>query len=106
MSGSHDSFVCGMLELVINNDKGKIGPCEKNLLWGQKQPLVGRDSIIFPPLQTKLGLIKHLATLLCLFWFVLVFFCSTFPDLSNEKTKSGIFDGPQFRKMFEDQAFV
>ena len=34
------------------------------------------------------------------------YICSTFPGLSYEKKKAGIFDGPQIRTLLRDQYFV
>ena len=34
------------------------------------------------------------------------YIAETFPDLSMEKLKSGIFDGPQIRKLMQDQIFT
>ena len=34
------------------------------------------------------------------------YICRTFPGLSNEKLKAGIFDGPQIRKLLKDTNFV
>ena len=34
------------------------------------------------------------------------YICSTFPGLSYEKKKAGIFDGPQIRTLLRDQHFV
>ena len=35
-----------------------------------------------------------------------VYICSTFPGLSYEKKKAGIFDGPQIRTLLKDNHFV
>ena len=69
--------------------------------------MVDQKNIILPPLHIKLGLMKQFVKALnrsgdC-FGYI---FCSTFPGLSYEKKKPGIFDGPQIRTLLRDQYFV
>lgn len=68
--------------------------------------LVERDKIIFPPLHIKLGLIKQFVKALDKNGECFKYICSVFPDLTIEKLKAGIFDGPQIRKLLKDTNFV
>ena len=61
-------------------------------------PIVNRDKIIFPPLYIKLGLMKQFVCFQHLIY--------TFPGLSYEKIKAGIFNGPQIRTLVCDQGFT
>ena len=69
-----------------------LTPGDKNVI---NEPLVDRNKIVFPPLHMKLGVMKQFAKALdhngdCFSHNI----CSTFPGLSDEKKKAGIFDGP------------
>ena len=88
----------------------KNWPAQEDLSVGYKniihKPLVSRDRIILPPLHIKLGLMKQFVKTLdkhgdgdCYNYIV-----KNFPGLSMEKMKAGIFDGPQIRKLIQDQA--
>ena len=76
---------------------------EKNII---NKPLVDRNKIIFPPLHIKLGLMKQFVKALNKEGNCFEYICRTFPGLSNEKLKAGIFDGPQIRKLLKDTNFV
>ena len=76
---------------------------EKSII---KEPLVDRNKIILPPLHIKLGLMKQFVMALNKEENYFEYICRTFPDLSNEKLKAGIFDGPQIRKLLKDTNFV
>ena len=70
------------------------------------EPLVNRYRIILPPFHIKLGLMKQFVKALnknddCFSYIV-----KTFPGLSTEKLNAGIFDGPQIRKLMQDQTFT
>ena len=75
---------------------------DKNIL---KKPLVPRDRIILPPLHIKLGLIKQLGKALDKDGECFRYICLSFPGLSLEKLKAGIFDGPDIRKLMKDDNF-
>lgn len=94
-SRTRASFVCGLLELVINIEKGTIGLCVKSLFEAGKHhkrtTIVGRDSIILAPLHLKMGLMKLFVGALDKNHICLECICSTFYDLSIEKPKAGIF---------------
>ena len=62
------------------------------------EPIVSRDKIIFPRLHIILGLMKQFEC----FQHIL----HTFPVLSYEKIKAGVFDGPQICTLVSDRAFV
>ena len=76
---------------------------EKNII---NEPLVDRNKIIFSPLHIKLGLMKQFVKALNKEGNCFEYICRTFPGLSNEKLKAGIFDGPQIRKLLKDTNFV
>ena len=75
--------------------RGQMDVGEKNII---NEPLVDRNKIIFSPLHIKLGLMKQFVKALNKEGNCFEYFCRTFPGLSNEKLKAGIFDGPQIRK--------
>ena len=65
-------------------------PCkERNVI---NDPLVDRDRILFPPLHTKLCLIKQFTKALDKDGDCFTYFCQAFPGLTMEKLKAGIFD--------------
>ena len=70
------------------------------------EPIVSRDKIIFPPLHIKLGLMKQFVKALHLDGECFQHILRTFPGLSSEKIKAGVFDGPQIRTLVRDQNFV
>ena len=70
------------------------------------EPIVSRDKIIFSPLHIKLGLMKQFVKALHLDGECFQHILRTFPGLSYEKIKAGVFDGPQIRTLVRDQAFV
>lgn len=69
-------------------------------------PLVSRDRIILPPLHIKLGLMKQYVKALNKDGECFKYITKLFPKLSTEKTKAGIFDGPQIRKLINDSNFT
>ena len=77
-------------------------PGEKNI---QTQPLVERSKIVFPPLHIKLGVMKQFVKALSKEGECFKYIFTKFPGLTIEKLKSGIFDGPQIRKLINDQEF-
>ena len=83
--------------------RNTIKPEEKNIV---NNFLVNWMNIILPPLHIKLGLIKQFVKALDCSGDCFGYICSTFPGLSYEKKKAGIFDGPQIRTLLRDQYFV
>lgn len=87
----------------------KVWPPRMNMNVGAANiiniPLVEREKIIFPPLHIKLGLMKQLVKALKKDGECFQYICKSFPGLSNEKLKAGIFDGPKIRKLIRDQRF-
>ena len=75
---------------------------DKNIINPQ---LVEREKIIFPPLHIKLGLMKQYVKALNKEGQCFQYLRASFPGLSEEKLKAGIFDGPQIRKMINDLNF-
>ena len=88
----------------------KDWPSRQDLAVGDKniinEPLVNRDRIILPPLYIKLGLMKQFVKALDKDGDCFNYIAQTFPGLSIEKLKGGIFDGPQIRKLMQDQTFT
>ena len=76
---------------------------DKNII---NEPLVPRDRIILPPLNIKLGLIKQLVKALDKDGECFKYICRSFPGLSIEKLKAGIFDGSDIRKLMQDENFI
>ena len=70
------------------------------------EPLVNRDRIMFSPLYIKLGQMKQFVKALDKHGSCFNYIVKKFPSPSMEKLKSGIFDGPQIRKLIQDQAFT
>jgi len=77
-------------------------PDEKNV---QAHPLVERFKIILPPLHSKLGIMKQFVKALNKDGECFKYICSTFPGSTIEKSKAGIFDGPQIRTLLNDCDF-
>ena len=76
---------------------------DKNIIH---QPLVPRDRIILASstyLHIKLGLIKQLMKTLDKDGDCFKYICRSFPGLSIEKPKPGIFDGPDIQKLMQDE---
>ena len=80
-----------------------LAPGDKNVI---NDPLVDRKNIVFPPLHIKLGLMKQFVKALDNNGECFSYICSTFPGLSEEKKKAGIFDGPQIRTLMRDPNFI
>ena len=76
-----------------------MNPCRStNIL---EEPLVDSEKILLPPLHIKLGLIKQFVKALDKNGAGFKYICNTFPELTSEKLKAGIFDGPQIRKLIK-----
>lgn len=79
----------------------KEWPKRENMVVGEKNiihaPLVGREKIIFPPLHVKLGLKKQFVKALDTNESCFAYIGRKMPQISTEKLKAGIFDGPQIR---------
>ena len=71
-----------------------------------KEPLVDRGKITLPPFHIKLGLMKQFVKALDKHGDCFKYICRSFPGLSMEKLKAGIFDGPQIRKLIMDSNFT
>ena len=88
----------------------KDWPACEDLAVGDKnftiETLVNRDRIMFPPLYIKLGVMKQFVKALDKHGNCFNYIVKKFSSLSMEKLKAGIFDGPQIRKLIQDQAFT
>lgn len=89
--------------------KRKQWPSRETLVPGTPNvinvALVPRDRIILPPLHIKLGLMKQYVKALNKDSECFQYISRKFPNLSMEKLKAGIFDGPQIRKLVNDTEF-
>ena len=71
-----------------------------------KTPLVDPGRIIFPALHIKLGLMKQFVKVLNKNGSCFMYICRSFPRLSDEKLKAGVFDRSQIRTLIRDTEFV
>lgn len=87
----------------------KDWPSRKAMVPGKlnviNKPLVSRDRIILPPLHIKLGLMKQFVKALNRDGDCFKYISKKFHNLSTEKLKAGIFDGPQIRRLIKDENF-
>ena len=75
----------------------------KNII---NEPLVEPEKIILPLLHIKLGLMKQFVKALDFHGDCFKYIGYTFPRLSEEKLKAGVFNGPQIRQLIKDSSFV
>ena len=68
-------------------------------------PLVQREKVILPPLHIKLGLMKNFVKALDKNGEAFNYLKALFPKISDAKLKEGIFVGPHFRKLLNDNIF-
>ena len=81
----------------------ELVPCkERNAI---NDPLVDRNRILFSPLHIMLGLIKQFIKALDKDGDCFTNLCQSFPGLTMEKLKGGIFDGPQIRQLIRNPEF-
>lgn len=76
---------------------------KNNILF---KALVDRHKILLPPLHIKLGMMKQFIKALNKEGKCFQYLCEKFPQISTEKLKAGIFDGPQIRTAMKDADFV
>ena len=81
----------------------KLVPCKERGVIND--PLVDRDRTLFPLLHNKLGLIKQFTKALDRDGDRFPYSCQTYPGLTMEKLKVGIFDGPQIQQLIRDPEF-
>ena len=88
----------------------KEWPKRQNLIVGSAnaiyEALVEWEKIVFPPLHIKLGLIKQFVKALNKDGDCFKYLRLRFLGLSDEKVKSGIFTGPDIRKLMKDLEFT
>ena len=81
----------------------ELVPCkERNVI---NNPLVDRDRILFPLLQIKLSLIKQFTKALDKDGDCFTYLRQTFPGLTMEKLKAGIFEGLRIRQLIRYPEF-
>jgi len=68
-------------------------------------PLVDPEKILLPPLHIKLGLVKQFVRALDKEGNCFNYICKSFPGISLEKLKAGIFDGSKIRQLIKDSNF-
>ena len=78
-----------------------VWPARNSLKPGKKTSSMShglnQKKIILPPLHIKLGLMKQFVKALDFYGDGFKYIGYTFPGLSEEKLKAGIFNGPQIR---------
>lgn len=83
---------------------------KRELVVGQhnvlKDALVPIEKILLPPLHIKLGLVKQLIKALDKEGACFKYIVSKLPSVSIQKLKAGVLDGPQIRRLINDEAFV
>ena len=82
--------------------RSSLAPGDKNIIH---RPLV-HAKIILPPLHIKLGVMKQYVKALDHSGDCFRYICQTFPGLSEEKKKAGVFNGPQIRQLLRDSNFI
>lgn len=85
-------------------------PSRKQIVVGSDniahEALVEKENIILPPLHIKLGLFKNFVKALDKEGEAFEYLTTIFPTISNAKIKEGIFNGPQIRKVLENENFA
>jgi len=81
----------------------ELVPCRAESIINN--PLVDCDKILFPPLHIKLGMIKQFTNALDKNGSCFTSLCCTFPGVTIEKLKAGIFNGPQIGQLIRDRNF-
>lgn len=89
--------------------KRKEWPKREHSVLGENNikymPLVQTKDIILPPLHIKLGLFKNFVKALSTDGNSFFYLKNKFKSLSTQKIKEGVFDGPQIRKLINDEYF-
>ena len=78
-------------------------PGSKNI---RHTPLIEPSKYLLPPLHIKLGLMKQFVKALDKEQDCFRYLQEKFPTISDAKLNEGIFDGPQIRRLFEDDSFI
>lgn len=71
----------------------------------KNDPLIPQEKIILPPLHIKLGLFTNIVKKLPKDSLAMNYLKQKFPRATASKIEAGIFDGPQIRALYGDQAF-
>ena len=95
----------------VNHYKKKRWPIREQLELSRasniiNEPLVDREKIILPPLHIKLGLVKQFVKAIDKEGECFKYICRALPNVTTEKLKAGILDGPQVRKLLIDEKFT
>ena len=80
-----------------------LKPGDKNIII---ESLVEPEKIILPPLHIKLELTEQFVKAFGFNRDCFKYICYTFPGLSEEKLKAGIFNGLEIRQLMKDLSFV
>ena len=96
---THVFCVCGIVGTVLSITWRRTGLCGRNWCLAKKGMsstiLWWTETILFPPLHIKLGLIKQFTKALDKDGDCFTYLCQAFPGLTMEKLKAGIFDSFQ-----------
>ena len=84
-------------------ERKELRPGEHNVL---NEPLVERSKILLPSLHIKLGLMKQFVKALDREGVAYQYLSEMFPQISKEKLKAGVFDGPQIQKALRDETLT
>ena len=100
-------FICfGDSRAKERHREQKDWPVRKHLTVRKTTNLLSTARrLIFPPLHIKLGLIKQFEKALDTDGNCFKYLCESFPALSYEKIKAGLFDGLQTRQLMKADAF-
>ena len=94
----------------INHYVKKEWEKRSNFIPGSKNirhtPLIEPSKYLLPPLHVKLGLMKQFVKALDKEQDCFRYLQEKFPTINDAKLKEGIFNGPQIRRLFEDDRFI
>lgn len=111
--GGYTKLPCFLCEWDSRADKDhwkkKNWPSRTEFLPGAKNikyvKLVEPNKILLPPLHIKLGLMKQFVKALDKQGHCFGYICTKFQNISSEKLKAGVFDGPNIRALMRDSDF-
>ena len=103
-------FICGIIELDRSIGLRRIGLqgliLNLEILKLHMSHFLTGKKIIYPPLHLKLGLMKQFVKALSTDGDCLNYIILTFPGLSIEKIKVGVFNGSQIWQLIKDEQFT
>ena len=106
MTQKYPCFLC-LWDSWADNQEWPLRQGSKSGLHNvQSHPLVEPNKILLLPLHIKLGVMKNFVKAMDREGSRFVFVQEKFPQISMEKLKADIFDGPQIREFMKDPMFV